>query len=85
LYLYKKIKMTEFITIATFNFTHEIMVLKSILDHEGILYLFQNENLIAVDPLASFAYGGILLKVHPNDIEKVKEILDNLNSNLKIV
>ncbi|WP_396211459.1 DUF2007 domain-containing protein [Flavobacterium sp.] len=77
--------MTEFITIATFNFTHEIMVLKSILDHEGILYLFQNENLIAVDPLASFAYGGILLKVHPNDIEKVKEILDNLNSNLKIV
>jgi len=85
LYLYKKIKMTEFITIATFNFTHEIMVLKSILDHEGILYLFQNENLITVDPLASFAYGGILLKVHPNDIEKVKEILDNLNSNLKIV
>lgn len=85
MYLYKKIKMTEFITIATFNFTHEIMVLKSILDHEGILYLFQNENLIAVDPLASFAYGGILLKVHPNDIEKVKEILDNLNSNLKIV
>jgi hypothetical protein len=77
--------MTEFITIATFNFTHEIMVLKSILDHEGILYLFQNENLIAVDPLASFSYGGILLKVHPNDIEKVKEILDNLNSNLKIV
>jgi hypothetical protein len=77
--------MTEFITIATFNFTHEIMVLKSILDHEGILYLFQNENLITVDPLASFAYGGILLKVHPNDIEKVKEILDNLNSNLKIV
>jgi hypothetical protein len=69
--------MTEFITIATFNFTHEIMVLKSILDHEGILYLFQNENLIAVDPLATFAYGGILLKVHPNDIEKVKEILDN--------
>lgn len=85
MYLYKKIKMTEFITIATFNFTHEIMVLKSILDHEGILYLFQNENLITVDPLASFAYGGILLKVHPNDIEKVKEILDNLNSNLKIV
>ena len=85
MYLYKKIKMTEFITIATFNFTHEITVLKSILDHEGILYLFQNENLIAVDPLASFAYGGILLKVHPNDIEKVKEILDNLNSNLKIV
>jgi len=77
--------MNEFITVATFNFAHEIVVLKSILDHEEIPYLFQNENLIAVDPLATFAYGGILLKVHPNDIEKIKEILDNLNSNLKIV
>jgi len=85
LYLYKKIEMSEFITVATFNFAHEIMVLKSILDHEGIPYLFQNENLIAVDPLASYAYGGIDLKVHPNDVERVKEILNNLNTNLEIV
>ncbi len=85
MYLYKKIEMNEFITVATFNFAHEIIVLKSILDHAAIPYLFQNENLIAVDPLATFAYGGIHLKVHPNDIEKVKEIFDNLNSNLKIV
>ncbi len=77
--------MTEFITVATFNFAHEITILKSILDHEGISYLFQNENLISVDPLASFAYGGIQLKVHPNDVAQVKEILDNLDNNLKIV
>ena len=85
MYLYKKIEMSEFITVATFNFAHEIMVLKSILDHEEIPYLFQNENLIAVDPLASFAYGGINLKVHPKDIEKVKDILNDLNTNLEIV
>jgi len=77
--------MTEFITVATFNFAHEITILKSILDHEGIPYLFQNENLISVDPLASFAYGGIQLKVHPNDVEQVKVILNNLDNNLKIV
>lgn len=77
--------MTEFITVATFNFAHEISVLKSILDHEGIPYLFQNENLISVDPLATFAYGGIQLKVHPNDVNQVKKILDNLDNNLKIV
>lgn len=77
--------MTEFITVATFNFAYEITILKSILDHEGIPYLFQNENLISVDPLASFAYGGIQLKVHPNDVDQVKEILDNLDNNLKIV
>ena len=77
--------MTEFITIATFNFVHEVMVLRTILDREGIPYLFQNENLVSVDPLASLAYGGIQLKVHPNDIETVQTILDDLNNNLKIV
>ncbi len=77
--------MTEFVTVATFNFAHEILVLKSILDNEGIPYLFQNENLISIDPLATFAYGGILLKVHPNDVFQVKEILDSLDNNLKIV
>lgn len=77
--------MTEFITVAIFNFAHEITILKSVLDHEGIRYLFQNENLISIDPLATFAYGGILLKVHPNDVQQVKDILDNLDNNLKIV
>lgn len=79
--------MTEFVTVATFNFTHEITILKTILENKGIPYLFQNENLISIDPLASFAYGGIILKVHPNDVEQVKELLDNLsgNENLRIV
>ena len=77
--------MTEFVTIATFNFAHEISVLKTILDREGIPYLFQNENLVSIDPLASLAYGGIQLKVHPNDIQTVQTILDDLNNNLKIV
>lgn len=77
--------MTEFITVATFNFTHEITILKTVLDNKGIPYFFQNENLISIDPLASFAYGGIELKVHPNDVEQVKEILNQLNTNLDIV
>lgn len=77
--------MTEFITVATFNFAYEIMVLKSILDNREIDYYFQNENLIAIDPLASYAYGGIHLKIRPNDIEVVKEILSDLNTNLDIV
>ena len=77
--------MTEFITIATFNFAHEIAILKSILEREEIPHLFQNENLVSIDPLASIAYGGIKLKIHPNDKETVQTILDNLNNNLKIV
>jgi hypothetical protein len=78
--------MTEFIKVATFNFAHEITILKTILDHEEIPYLFQNENLISIDPLASFAYGGIQLKVHPTDLNKVKEIIEELNRpNLNII
>ena len=77
--------MTEFVTIATFNFPYEIVVLKSILENRGIAFLFQNENLVATDPFASIAYGGIILKIHPNDVEIVQEILDDLNSNMKIV
>jgi hypothetical protein len=71
--------MSEFITVAVFNFAYEITVLKTILDREGIPYLFQNENLVSIDPLASIAYGGIQLKVHPNDFERVQQIIDDLN------
>ena len=77
--------MDPFQTITTFNIAHEIIVLKSILQNEGIPFLFQNENLISIDPFASIAYGGIHLKVHINDFERVQEILDNLNNNLEIV
>jgi hypothetical protein len=77
--------MEDFQTISTFNFAHEIVVLKSILQNEGIPFLFQNENLISIDPFSSIAYGGIHLKVHKNDFDKVQKILDNLNTNLKIV
>ena len=71
--------MSEFITVAIFNFSHEITILKTILEREAIPYLFHNENLVSIDPLASIAYGGIQLKVHPNDYQRVKEIIEDLN------
>ncbi len=77
--------MEDFQTIATFNYPHEIVVLKSILQNEGIKFLFQNENLISIDPFASFAYGGIILKIHKNDFEIVQTILDDLNNRMEIV
>lgn len=77
--------MKEFLTIAIFNFPHEIIVLKSILENEGIAFLFLNETLISVNPFASYAYGGIELKVHPNDFKIVQIILDKLNNSLNIL
>ena len=77
--------MKDFKTIAIFNYSHEIVVLRHLLDQEEIQYFFENEYIVSVDPLASFAFGGIKLKVHLNDFEQVQEILDNLNPKLSIV
>jgi flagellar biosynthesis/type III secretory pathway protein FliH len=77
--------MINFQTIAVFNYPFEIVVLKSILEYKEIPFLFLNENLIAINPMASIAYGGIQLKVHPNDFEIVQAILDNLNNKMEIV
>jgi len=77
--------MKDFVTVAVFNLPTEIAVLKSILENEGIQYFFENETIVSIDPFASFAYGGIKLKVHRNDVEVVKGILDNLDSHLRIV
>ncbi|MDD2984901.1 DUF2007 domain-containing protein [Flavobacterium sp.] len=77
--------MKEFITVAIFNLPSEIAVLKSILENEGIPYFFENETIVSIDPFASIAYGGIKLKVHPSDVTLVQQILDNLDSHLRIV
>jgi hypothetical protein len=77
--------MEEFRTIAIFNYSHEIVVIKHLLEQEEIRYFFENETLVSIDPFASFAYGGIKLKVHFTDFEKVQTLLDHLNNNLKIV
>ena len=77
--------MQNFVVVAIFNLPTDIPVIKSILEHEGIPYFFENETIVSIDPLASIAYGGIKLKVHPEDAAFVKEIIDNLDSKLRIV
>jgi hypothetical protein len=47
--------MEEFQTIASFNFTYEIIVLKSVIQNEGIPFLFQNENLISINLFSTIA------------------------------
>ncbi|TPG44684.1 putative signal transducing protein [Flavobacterium pectinovorum] len=77
--------MESFKTIAIFNYQHETVVLKHLLEQEEIPYFFENEMTLSVVPMYTSALGGIKLKVHPNDFEEVQQILDNLNNPLKIV
>lgn len=78
--------MEEFVTIAIFNYPHEIIILKHLLNEAQLHYYFENEMMTTIAPMYSTALGGIKLKVHPNDIETVKEILNSLNdNNLSIV
>ncbi len=79
--------MENFITVAIFNYQHETLIIKNLLEQEGIAYFFENETIVGINPFATIAYGGIKLKVHPNDEATVKEILKKLNEDdhLKIV
>ena len=79
--------MNNFITAAIFNYPHEITVLKHLLEQSEIEYFFENETIMNIAPMYSQALGGIKLKVHPDDVETVREILKKLDdeSHLKIV
>lgn len=80
--------MKHFVTIATFTYPHEYIILKSILDKEVVPYVFENETIVSISPFYSFALGGIKLKVHRDYEEFVKSILnelDNPDSHLKLV
>ena len=78
--------MEAFEVIAIFNFTHEIIVLRHRLEQEGIAYFFENEATLGIVPFYNTALGGIKLKVHPNDFENVRSILEELKGgNLTIV
>lgn len=77
--------MTDFITAAVFNYPHEITILKHLLAEAELSFYFENETVNHIAP--AMALGGIKLKVHPEDLETVKEILEKFNerNNLKIV
>lgn len=71
--------MEDFITAAVFTYPHEITVLRHRLEQEAIAHFFENETMLSVAPFYSFALGGIRLKVHPEDLDQVRSILEKLS------
>lgn len=79
--------MKDFITIATFTYPNDYAILRLLLQKEGISFFFENETTIGVFPFYSNALGGIHLKIHQKDKERVLQIIKDLdtNSHLRIV
>jgi hypothetical protein len=79
--------MNGYIKLAVFNFQYEYAVLQLLLEQADIQFFFQNETALGVMPFYANAIGGIILKVHPEDVIEAKEILANFNAreNLRTV
>lgn len=73
--------MEKFVTAAVFSYPHEIAIIKHLLNEAGLQFVFENETMASIVPMYSQALGGIRLKVHPNDLDTVHEILRNLENN----
>ncbi|MCB9252326.1 MAG: DUF2007 domain-containing protein [Flavobacteriales bacterium] len=63
------------VTIYTFTYPHELMVVKGKLISENIECFVMDELTAQVNPIYSNAIGGIKLQVMPEDVEKAMEIL----------
>ena len=72
--------MKNFVTVARYTYPSEYAVLELLLQREQIQYVFLNETVINVLPFHSNAFGGIRLQVHINDVQKVKDLINELDN-----
>jgi hypothetical protein len=64
-------------TIKSFDYIHQLAIVKGLLESEGIECFVVDEYTTQVNPLFSNAIGGIKLQVDVNDFPRAKEILEN--------
>lgn len=67
--------MDPFITIMTFTYSSELMVLRAQLEMEGIEVMVKDELTALVNPMYSNAVGGIKLQVRESNVPRAIEIL----------
>jgi Putative prokaryotic signal transducing protein len=70
--------MEDFVTVATFNFVHELYPVKIQLEHMGIACFIKDEYTIQVSPYLSAALGGIKLQVMKADYNAAMTILKEI-------
>ncbi len=65
----------NFVTLITFPYAHQLGIVRSKLESEGIESVVQDELTIQTDPLYSNALGGVKLKVRESKLLQAIEIL----------
>ena len=66
----------KLITVLTVAYIHEMAVIRSILEAEGIFYFVKDEFTVQVAPHFSNMIGGARLQVLEKDLSQVNEILE---------
>lgn len=69
-----------FYTIASFEFTADVQIVKGKLESEGIAVFLKDENTLNSDPLISHAIGGVKLQVYESQREKALAIYNEIRS-----
>jgi hypothetical protein len=67
--------MSNLVTLLTFNFQHELAVVRGHLESEGIECFVQDELINQIQPFYANAVGGIKLQVKDSDFDLAMEIV----------
>ena len=67
--------MGNLVTIKTFTYPHEVAIIRSRLEADGICCFVQDELTSQVYPLSSSAIGGVKLQVWSEDVEEAIALL----------
>lgn len=70
----------ELTTIKIFDNPIDLHLLKAILEDEGVKCFVFDENIVSVNPMYSYAVGGIKLKVRDEDFQKGQQIIDEIEN-----
>jgi hypothetical protein len=73
----------DWVTVATFTYPTELLVLRSMLEAEGIQCFAKDENTLQVQPFYSNAIGGVKLQVAQKDFIKAKKIAEEYHKNIQ--
>ena len=69
-----------FVTIATFEFSADVVIIKGRLEAEGIQVFLADENTINSDPAISAALGGVKLQVYASDSKRAMTIYEEVRA-----